>query len=152
MLGVVETFRNKYDLKQLVISADAGMMSNQNIKELCEREYKFIIGGRIKNESEAMKSQILSLRLNDGQSAIIEKQDGQKMIVSYSIQRAKKDEHNRKRGLNKLEKLLSTGKLAKKHINNKGYNKYLKLDGKITVVIDYINPNCSLGIFSNDGH
>jgi len=137
MLAVVEAFKKKYRLKQLVIIADAGLMSNQNIKELCEKKYEFIIGARIKNGTEILKSEILSLRLNDGQSAVLQKQEGQKMIISYSAQRAKKDKHNRKRGLEKLEKSLSTGKLTKKHINNKGYNKYLKLEGEVTIAIDY---------------
>ncbi|MCX6163227.1 MAG: IS1634 family transposase [Ignavibacteriae bacterium] len=137
MLPVIETFREKYKLQQLLIVADAGLMSNQNIKELCEKKYEFIVGGRIKNESDALKSQILSLKLNDGESAILQKQEGQKMIVGYSAQRAKKDSYNRKRGLEKLEKSLSTGKLTKKHITNRGYNKYLKLDGEVRVAIDY---------------
>lgn len=59
------------------------------------------------------------------------------MIISYSTQRAKKDECNRKRGLKKLEKSLSADKLTKKHITHKGYNKYLKLDGEVIVTIDY---------------
>lgn len=137
MLGVIDSFKKRYNLEQLVIVADAGMMSNQNIRELCEKKYKFVIGVRIKNESEAIKSKILSLRLKDGQSTTIEKQQEQKLIISYSTERAKKDEHNRERGLKKLEKSLSSGKLTKKHISNKGYNKYLKLDGKITILIDY---------------
>jgi transposase len=137
MLGVVESFKERYNLRQLIIVADAGMMSNQNIKELSEKKYKFIIGARIKNESEVLKSQILSQRLKDGQSVIFQKSQKQRLVVSYSEDRAKKDEHNRKRGMNKLEKLLSTGKLSKKHISNKGYNKYLKLDGEIKIMIDY---------------
>ncbi len=63
------------------------------------------------------------------------------MIVSYSGQRAKKDEYNRKRGLQKLEKSVSIGNLTKKQITNRGYNKYLKLDGKVTVAIDYDKYN-----------
>jgi transposase len=137
MLTVVEAFKTRYKLLKLVIVADAGMMSNRNIKELCERKYKFIIGARIKNETESIKSQILIQRLKDGQSIILEKPGNQRLIVSYSSQRAQKDEHNRKRGLNRLEKLIATGKLGKRHISNKGYNKYLKLDGELTVAIDY---------------
>ena len=137
MLPVVETFKEKYKLQQLVIVADAGLMSNQNIKKLCEKKYEFIVGARIKNESEVLKSQMLSLELSDGESAVLQKQEGQKMIVGYSAQRAKKDRHNRKRGLEKLEKSLKSGKLTKKHITNRGYNKYLKLDGEVTVAIDY---------------
>ena len=31
---------------------------------------------------------------------------------------------------------MNTGKLTKKHINNKGYNKYLRLEGDIKITID----------------
>lgn len=36
-----------------------------------------------------------------------------------------------------MEKRLRSGKLTKSHINNKGYNKYLKLTGAIHIEIDY---------------
>ena len=29
------------------------------------------------------------------------------------------------------------GKLSKEHINNRGYNKYLKLSGDVNITIDY---------------
>ena len=51
--------------------------------------------------------------------------------------RRKKDAFNRKRGLTKLEKKVATGKLTKESINNRGYNKYLKLEGSTIVKIDY---------------
>ena len=137
MMPVIEGFKEKYQLKQLVVVADAGLLSTKNIESLCEKNYEFILGARIKNETEQIKQQLLSLKLNDGQSSIINKTDGKKLIVSYSIQRAKNDAYNRKRGLQKLEKALANGKLTKKHINSKGYNKYLRLDGEITIRIDY---------------
>jgi transposase len=40
-------------------------------------------------------------------------------------------------GIAKLEKELKKEKLTKKHISNKGYNKYLKLEGDIIISIDY---------------
>jgi transposase len=137
MLSVVEAFKKKYKIEQLVVVADCGLMSKENINKLIDKKYEFIVGARIKNESKALKTKILALRLADGKSAILQKQDGQTMIISYSAQRAKKDEYNRKRGLKNLEKSVSTGKLTKKQISNKGYNKYLKLDGEATVTIDY---------------
>lgn len=45
--------------------------------------------------------------------------------------------YNRTRGLKKLEKAKFKGKLNKTHLNNRGYNKYLKLEGNIEVQIDY---------------
>jgi transposase len=137
MLSVVESFKKKYKIEQLIVVADCGLMSKENINELIEKGYEFIVGSRIKNESKVLKTKILALRLADGKSAILQKQDGQTMIISYCAQRAKKDEYNRKRGLEKLKKSVSTGKLTKKQISNKVYNKYLKLDGEATVTIDY---------------
>lgn len=137
MLPVIEAFKKSYGLKKLVLIADAGLLSNDNIEQLIGGEYGFILGARIKNETEAIKKQILSLNLKDGQSIIIEKSNGLKLVVSHAYARATKDAYNRKRGLQKLEKYLKSGKLSKKHINNRGYNKYLKLEGDITIAIDY---------------
>ncbi|WP_276505089.1 IS1634 family transposase [Terrimonas pollutisoli] len=137
MLPVIEAFNKKYNPGQLIIVADAGLMSNKNLLELCEKEYRFIIGARIKNETEGIKEKILELSLKDAESTELQKEDGNRLIISYSTGRAKKDAFNRKRGMTKLEKELERGKLTKKQINNKGYNKYLKLEGDITITIDY---------------
>jgi len=137
MLPVIEAFKVKYKPEKLIIVADAGLMSNKNIRKLCENNYQFILGARIKNETEAIKEKILALTLKDGEIIELKKEDGHRLVVSYAISRAKKDAFNRKRGIAKLEKELEKGKLTKKHINNKGYNKYLKLEGEIIITIDY---------------
>lgn len=137
MLPVVEAFRKRYKLEELIIIADAGLLSNENVQELQQKKYEYILGARIKNESKVVKARILALSLSDGQSAIIQKDSHQRLIVSYSMKRAKKDAANRKKGLEKLERNIARGKLTKQHINNRGYNKYLKMDGTINVTIDY---------------
>ena len=137
MLPVIEGFQQKYKLEQVVVVADAGLLSETNIKAICEKKHQYILGARIKNESELIKKKILELKLSDGESTLISKPAGQKLIISYSIQRAKNDAYNRQRGLNKLEKALAKGKLNKQHLNNKGYNKYLKMEGEISIRIDY---------------
>ena len=136
MLPVLESFKQKYKLKKLVIIADSGLLSNKNIEELRQKGYEFILGARIKNESYTVKEKILSLSLKNGESQVIEKEDGLKLIISYSEKRAKKDKYNRERGLKKLRKLLNVGKLTKANINNRGYNKYLKMQGDIEISID----------------
>jgi len=136
MLPVIDRFKEKYNLNKLVIIADSGLLSHQNIKELQEKGYEFILGARIKNEKQEIKDKILSLNLKTGESAIIEKDDGLKLIISYSDKRALKDKSNRERGLKRLQKQLKSGKLTKSHINNRGYNKYLKMDGEVNISID----------------
>ena len=135
MIPVLEAFKAKYKVKQLVVVADAGLMSTKNVQQLSVAGYDFILAARIKNESEALKRQILALRLRDGESTMIDRHD-HKLIVSYSLKRAKKDAYNREKGITRLEKLIKTGKLTKEQINNRGYNKFLKLKGQIEVVID----------------
>lgn len=135
MLPVIDAFKDKYNLNQLVIIADSGLLSSNNIEELQEKKYEFILGARIKSENKSIKEKILALKLKNGESEIIEKEN-LKLIITYSDSRAKKDKQNREKGLKKLEKQIKTGKLTKASINNRGYNKYLKLQGEIKVVID----------------
>ena len=136
MLPVIDTFKEKYQLKKLVIVADSGLLSNQNIKELQEKGYEFILGARIKNENKEIKAKILALKLKNGESEVTVKDDNLRLIISYSDKRAKKDRHNRERGLKRLEKQLNKGKLTKANINNRGYNKYLKMEGDIKISIN----------------
>ena len=136
MLPIIDAFRTKYDIKNLVVVADSGLLSTSNITELQEKGYEFILGARIKNESKDVKEKILSLQLENGQSSIIDKESPLKLILGYSDKRAKKDKHNRNQGLIKLEKKIKSGKLTKSNINNRGYNKYLKLDGDVKISID----------------
>ena len=136
MLPILDAFKEKYNICKLVIVADLGLLSSQNISELLKKDYEFILGARIKNENQLIKNKILALTLKNGESSIIEKQDGLKLIISYSDKRAKKDKFSRERGLQRLEKQVRTGKLTKSNINNRGYNKYLKMDGKVKISID----------------
>ena len=135
-LPVLDSFKEKYQFERLTVVADAGLLSNRNIEELINKGYDFILGARIKNEKQSIKDQIIELNLIDGGSRIIKK-DGLKLIINYSEDRAKKDRYNRDRGIARLEKKLKTHKLTKSNINNKGYNKFLKMKGQVTVEIDY---------------
>jgi len=140
MLPVLNTFKKKYNLGQMIIIADSGLLSNTNIEELQTAGYEFILGARIKNENHVIQRKILSLKLKNGESTIVSK-DNLKLIITYSEDRAKKDRQNREKGLRKLEKQIKTGRLTKSSINNRGYNKYLKMDGEVKIKIDYSKFN-----------
>ena len=137
LLPMIEAFKTKYCLESLVVIADAGLLSKSNMELLLAKKYEFIIGARIKNEIHQLQKQILEHTYQNGSTSIFSKENGMKLIVSYADKRAKKDAINRERGLRKLEKQVRQHKLSKSSINNKGYNKYLKLTGDITVEIDY---------------
>ena len=136
LLPIMDAFKEKYKLSQLVVIADSGLLSNDNITELETKKYEYILGARIKNESEKIKGQILAIKFKNGQSYLLHKDEQTRLIISYSLARSKKDKANRQRGLQKLEKQIRTGKLTKANINNKGYNKYLKMEGELKLSID----------------
>lgn len=141
MLPIIDTFKEKYDLDKLIVIADSGLLSTTNVEELQNKGYEFILGARIKNESKSIKDKILSLDLEDKTSEFIDKGDGLKLVVGYTESRAKKDRYNRERGLQKLEQRVKSGKLTKSSINNRGYNKYLKLEGNVNISIDHAKYN-----------
>ncbi len=137
LIPVLEHFQQRFNLSRPIVIADAGLLSTPNIKYLRSRQYEFILGARLKNESDEIKDQILSQPLADGEFTVIKIPDDLRLVVSYSEKRAKNDLKNRERGLKRLERNLNKGKLTKSHINNRGYNKYLRLEGDVSITIDY---------------
>ena len=142
LIPVLEKFQKKFDLVKPIIIADSGLLSRANIASLKEKNYQYIIGARIKNSTDEIAQKILNLKLcEDGQNTLIKKDDGDNLIITYTEKRAKKDAHNRKKGLTRLEKKVSSGKLSKDKINARGYNKYLTLKNEVNVAIDYDKYN-----------
>jgi hypothetical protein len=80
LLPIVEHFVTKHKPGQLIVVADAGLLSQKNITALIEKEYQYILGARIKNESKGITGQILSLQLKDEQSVILDREDGSKLL------------------------------------------------------------------------
>jgi transposase len=137
MMPVIKAFKEQFKIEDFLVVADAGLLSNDNINALENEGYQYILGARLKNEAEDIKKAVLELKLDNGQSAVINAPKKKaSIVVSYSDSRAKKDAHNRERGIEKLKKQIKTGKLSKKNINNRGYNKFLKLNGEVAIEMD----------------
>lgn len=78
----------------------------------------------------------LYFEASDNEVKTVKQDDGTRLIVSMSDRRVKKGKHNREKGLARLKKRVQSGKLTKSSINNRGYNKYLQLEGGIKITID----------------
>jgi len=137
LIPFLEKISAKFKLDKPIVIADAGLLSTENIKALEVKEYEYILGARIKNEPDKIRKQIFDNEFSNGQTICINKSATTRLIVSFSEKRAAKDQHNRNRGLQRLEKQINAGKLTKSNINNRGYNKYLKMEGEISIQIDY---------------
>ena len=133
LIPVVEAPAGKHGFDHPIVVADAGLLSKTNIEELTKNGYEYIIGARVKNESEDTKQSIIGMELQYGDIRVIDKEDGVRLIVSKSEKRAKKDAHARKKGMERLQKRFETGRLTKANINRRGYK---KMEGDVKISID----------------
>lgn len=137
LIPFIEKMTEKFELDKPVVVADAGLLSKSNMIALESKGYEYIIGARIKNETDQLKQKILESQFEDGTVHSYKRKGASRLIVHYAASRAKKDGYNRQRGLKRLEKRIKAGKLTKSSLNNRGYNKYLRLTGEISIEIDY---------------
>lgn len=137
MLPTINEFVSKYGLENFVVVADSGLMNNASISELETHGYKYIIGAKIKNESQEVKNWILEQPKRDCQMVEYDKEGGRRLLIGYTDDRAKKDAYNREKGIRRLEKAYKHGALTKGNINKRGYNKFLSMDGEVKVAINY---------------
>lgn len=135
MLPIVEDFIQRFNLDNFVIVADSGLMNKTNIALLDTAGYKYIIGARIKNETEDTKQWILNLEKRDGVFYEVEK-GKKRLIIGYSEIRARKDKYNRDKGVKRLQTAYKTGNITKENINKRGYNKFLEISDNIKVAIN----------------
>ncbi len=136
MIPIVEDFVQRFNLEDFVVVADSGLMNKSNISLLESGGYKYIIGARIKNETHQVKQWILSLEKHDEE--FNERKSGNiRLIVGYSANRAKKDRHNREKGIKRLQQAYKSGKITKENINKKGYNKFLDISDNVKVRINH---------------
>jgi transposase len=135
LIPSLKILRNKYNIDKVVYVADSGMFNNKNLEELEtleKNEFNYIVGARIKNLSKDIKEKIVDMdnytELNSEiKVAKFILDSGRKLVVTHSIKRAKKDYHDRMKGIEKLKKKLEKDKSVKSHLSNQGYKKYLQL-------------------------
>ena len=136
MIPMIDDFVNRFELDDFVVVADAGLLSRKNIDLLKAAGYKFILAGRIKKESEPVRDWVMSLPKDPKRLHETTVNEDERIIVSYSDERAKKDRHNREKGIERLRKSYASGKVNKKNINQRGYNKFLVVENDVHVSID----------------
>ena len=136
MIPVIDDFIQRFKIKAFVIVADSGLLNKTNVELLRQAGYKYILGARIKKESAVVTDWILSQEKATGVYHEYKRDNGERLVLGYSEQRAKKDAHNREKGIDRLRKAYSSGVLTKASINKRGYNKFLTISKDVEVVIN----------------
>ncbi len=135
LLPIVKKLEKRFSLSHPVIVADSGLLSAKNIEQLEDEGYEYIIGARVRSMSKADKEEVLKLGLKDGDLKSLTIKD-RRHVISMSANRARKDARDREKGIKRLEKRFANGKITKASVNNRGYNRFLTLQGETTVTID----------------
>jgi transposase len=136
MMPVVEEFVRRFHLEDFVVVADSGLVNKKNLALLESGNYKYIIGARIKNETNEIKQWILSQEKKDGVFHELGKLPKSRLIVGYTDNRAKKDRYNRDKGVKRLKTACKSGTITKENLNNRGYNKFLEIADDVKVAIN----------------
>lgn len=121
----------RYHLNDLVIVADAGMLSEKNIQFLETAQLSYIVGARLKGMSETIKEPIFChdfAREPIYEATVTTMTTTKRLLVDYSEKRAKKDRFNRE----KLIKTLETKMSVKKPLTKR--SKYLRVEGRDHIV------------------
>ena len=151
LIDVLKKFQTKYKLKtKPIVVADRGMLNNANIAFLENNNYKYILAYKIKNVDSSLKEKIANLTFTDDgvihtiniDKEIVYKDNedkkqtlkiSQRLILSYSSKRAKKDKKTREKALKKIKTTLNQKNIAKSDLKLSYYAKYLDIDDKCKI-------------------
>ncbi len=143
VISALKEIKQKRRLGKVIFVADAGMFNKENLEELDELEehkFEYIVGARLKNMPKTMKERILDKKnyekISDGFRVGEFEYKGKKLIVSYRQKRADKDAYDRDKAIKKLKKKLEKQKNAKAYLSNYGNKKYLKIEGPNVIELD----------------
>lgn len=136
LIPMIDDFKQRFSLDEdFIVVADSGLLNKTNVALLQKAGYKYVLGARIKSESEEVKKWVLEQEKKNEGYCEYKRTNGGRLILSYSDARAKKDAYNRERGVERLRNAYKSGKLTKQQVNKRGYNKFLEISKDVQVVI-----------------
>lgn len=107
-VSVVEKVKKLLNNPDLVVIADAAMISRINIEELDKRRVGFIVGARLANLPVNLQEQISHNVLGADLKTTTVKYLGHRLICQYSSSRAQKDRSDREKQIEKAKIIISS--------------------------------------------
>jgi transposase len=138
------SLKKRYQLDQIIVVADRGMLSKENILELTETQgYQYILGEKLKMLPQNIQKPLLELDnydkewiMNEENNLVVKytiiEHEGRRIIGTWSASRAEKDRNDRQERIDKAELMQNNPALLKK----KAAHYFLKNDKKENYQID----------------
>ena len=141
LVPIVERLKKRFGIGSVCIVADRGMISAETLAEVEKREWKYILGVRMRSSTEAKAVVARAGRYaevhpksddrNDPSPLKVKEvwvEDARRYVVCVNEDQATKDRHDREAVVASLRDALGHG--DKSLVGNKGYRKYLRAGGK----------------------
>ena len=135
LLDAVRELKAEYRISDILLVADRGMFNKANIDAMEAEGIEYIVAAKLKSQPSAVKGRILTdadfracLVENDLQWVKEYDHSGRRLIVGYSSKRARKDQSDRTRLIERLLKKAKDGKIKLSElIPNYGTKKFLRI-------------------------
>ena len=137
LLPVADRLKKRFSVDLFCLVADRGMISKETVAGLDERDIPYILGGRMRKNTEIRNDVLLRggrykevhPEKKSGPSPLKVKEvwvDDRRYIVCLNEKQARKDAQDRQNIIASLKEQLKKG--PKALVGNKGYRRYLKVD------------------------
>ena len=141
LVPIVERLKTRFQIGEICIVADRGMISAETITEVEKRKWKYILGVRMRSSTEAKQvvgragryAEVYPLSHDPKDPSPLKVkevwvQDQRRYVVCLNEDQATKDRHDREAVVASLRDALQHG--DKSLVGNKGYRKFLQSGGK----------------------
>lgn len=143
LIPVIDKIKIRYQIDQIVLVADSALMNNINLTTLTEKNINYVIAARIKNTKKEIKKIILDksdyrkISSSDGdliQSKTITLPATDTLVVFHSSKRARKDEYDRQKDIERIEKYIHS--TAKSQLTSRLKKPYVAISKSCRIEID----------------
>ena len=141
LVPVIDKLKENYGINKIIITADRGLNSKQNLAYLKSKGYDYVMAYKIRSSSKAVKELVLSddytyeseefkWKLRDFNTTVTYEREKvnleDNMLITWSLKREEKDKRDRERLIAKSMKLVESPSALKAEMK-KGGKKYVQL-------------------------
>ena len=114
MLPVLQKFTERHGIVACTVVADAAMLSFENMEELQQKHFSYIVGARVANLSSATTKKITtSLPRRNGATIRLKTEHGD-LVCSFSTLRFRKDKHEMEKQIARAKTHIISSKTGKR--------------------------------------
>lgn len=136
LMPVVTGLRERFGIKDIIVVADKGVISEGTMEEFEHSKVGYILGTKMRKDKVSLKALARAGRYREVKGNLKVKEvvvDGRRYVVCLNPEEAERDKKEREAIVESLREKLKEG--AKALIGNRGYRRYLKI-AKTSVEID----------------